>query len=101
MAKEGAVGVAAARRLQNSELDRVGFVLLENLAPPLEQHLDQRIEARPQSGDLAGIESHGPSQLLLGQLTHVAVSEPMVQRGRDDIGRRSRRAGKLERIVFW
>ena len=65
-----------------------------------EQHRDQRVDARAQAGDLARIEPNRPGQLFLGQLAPLAEHQHVLERRRNQVRRRLRRAGKLRRVVL-
>ena len=73
--------------------DLAGFVAFENFSFPLAEHCQQRVDARPQAGDLAGIDPNGAGQLLVGQLTVLAEHQQVVERRGYQIGRRLRGAG--------
>ncbi len=75
------------------------FVALQYLPLAFLEHRDERLDAWPQAGDLARVEPNRAGQLLLGQLPPLAVHQHVLERGRHQIGRRLRGAGKLRRIV--
>ena len=86
-------------RLLGPLADGLRFVAGQNLSLPLLEHRDQRVDARAEAGDLAGIEPNRAGQLLFGQLAVLAEHEHVLERRRHQIGRRLRRAGKPRRIV--
>ena len=75
------------------------FVLGKNLPLPLLEHRNQRIDARPQPGNLARIQMNRPRQLFFGQLAMLAEHEHVFHRMRHQIRRRLRRARKLRGVV--
>ena len=77
-----------------------GLVGLQNLPLPLAEHRHQGVEAGAQPGDLAGIDPHGPRQLLVAQLAQVAIGQHVLEGPRKHVGRRLPRAGKMLRVVF-
>ena len=80
--------------------DAFGLVRFQDFPLPLAEHGHQGVEAGPQSGDLAGIEPHGPRQLLVGQFAQVSVSQHVLEGAGNQVGRRLPRAGQILRIVF-
>ena len=76
-----------------------GFVLGENLALPLVEHREQGFDAGAEAGDLAGVEADGAGELFFGELAALAVHEHVLEGGRDEIGRRLRRAREAGRVV--
>src|SRR5207237_8401688 len=58
-------------------LGLVRLVGCEDAPLPLAEYLHERVEARPEAGDLPCVEADGPGQLLLGQLAGLAVEEQM------------------------
>ena len=87
------------KRLVGPLADRARFVAGQDLSLPLLEHRDQRVDARAEAGDLAGVEPDRAGQLLLGELAALAEHEHVLERRRDQIGRRLRRAGKPRRVV--
>ena len=87
-------------RLAAAFLHALGLVGFQDLPLPLAEHLHQGFEARPQAGDLAGIELDRPGQFLVGQFAHVAVGQHVLEGPRDQVGRRLRRAGEVLRVVL-
>ena len=79
--------------------DRARFVAGQDLSLALLEHGDQRVDARAEAGDLAGIEANRAGQLFLGQLAALAEHEHVLERRRHQVGRRLRRAGKARRVV--
>ena len=64
------------------------------------EHRDQRVDARPEAGDLARVEADRPGELFLGQLAVLAVHQHVLERRRDQVRRRLRRAGEPLRVVL-
>ena len=81
-------------------LDRLGLVLGQNFSLPLQQHGQQRVNARPQASDLTGIEVNGPRQLLIRQPAGIAEHQHVFHRRRHQIGRRLRRPRQIDRVVL-
>ena len=70
--------------------DLFGLVLFQDLPLPFLEHRLERFDAGSQPGDLAGVELDGPGQLLFGQLAHTAVGQQVLERRRNQVGRRLR-----------
>ena len=66
-----------------------------------QQHRDQRVEARPQPGDLARIEPDRPGQFLVGQFAQAAVGQHVLERRRDQSGGGCVGLGKFFGSYFW
>ena len=81
-------------------LGPAGFVGGEDFALALAEDLHEGFEAGAQAGDLAGVDADSAGQFLLGEAARVAVHEQVLERRRDHVGRRRRRAGELDGVVF-
>ena len=59
-----------------------------------------RIDARPEPGDLRGIEANRVGELLLGELVGVAECEHLLEERRHHVRRRRGWAGEVHRVVL-
>src|SRR5262249_25756327 len=84
--------------LPGLRLGLAGLVGGEDLALPLQEDLAQRLQARPQTADLALVEVDRPGQLLLGEPAGVAVEEQVLEGRRGGGRRRSGRTGEVDRV---
>jgi hypothetical protein len=96
--RRGRAGLARHGRLRVASR-RVELIGLEELALPRLEQGDQRLEARPETLDLADVEANRVRQLLGGETSRPAVREQVLHRPGDEVVRRLVGRAEADRVV--